>query len=159
MPRCDCRSRCPCRHPAPQERQAMEDGHSRRSRPKRSPVHFKTPRPCSVTILLGPSLRAALLGSGWRGYHRRSRVETKPLRTFPLEILCRSVDASCQTTGPAAHDAVLRPTGRRTSGPHGSPERRHRTRHTRQASCGISLPREKGTSALRSFEQQSRTNS
>ena len=36
----------------------------------------------------------------WSGYHRRSRVETKPLGTFPSEIPCRSMDALRETTGP-----------------------------------------------------------
>src|SRR5690606_15550757 len=64
-------------------------------------------------------------------------------------------DALCETAGPAAHGARLRPTGRRDPGPHRCPERLHRARHTRHGSCGISLSGERGTSAFSRFVQQS----
>ena len=51
----------------------------------------------------------------WSGYHRRSRVETKPLGTFPSEIPCRSVDALRETAGAAPSSrqiAVQSPAGR-----------------------------------------------
>ncbi|SLN56798.1 Transposase DDE domain protein [Falsiruegeria litorea R37] len=68
----------------------------------------------------------------------------------------RNEDALCQTAGPAAHGAGLRPTGRRAPGPHRRPERLHRARHTRHGSCEISPSGERGTSAFSRFVQQSR---
>jgi hypothetical protein len=63
MPRCHRRPRRPCCHPAPQERQAVEDRHRRSRRAKRGPARIK---------YLGRALWRR-----WSGYHRRSRVETK----------------------------------------------------------------------------------
>src|SRR5690606_18899246 len=60
----------------------------------------------------------------------------------------RDKDALYQVAGPAAHGTGLRPTGRRTPGPHRRPERLHRARNTRHGSCGISPSGERGTSAL-----------
>ena len=67
----------------------------------------------------------------------------------------RDKDALYQVAGPAAHGTGLRPTGRRTPGPHRRPERLHRARNTRHGSCGISPSGERGTSALSRFVHQS----
>jgi len=61
----------------------------------------------------------------WSGYHRRSRVETK---TLERKGLCSS--------------------GRRVPGPLRRAERLNRARHTRHGCRGMSLSRERGTSAI-----------
>ncbi|WP_252737458.1 IS5 family transposase [Citreicella sp. C3M06] len=63
--------------PPPQEREALEDHHRGSRGAKRGPARGEIPRSRALATPLGPSLRDALLGSGWNGYHRRSRVETK----------------------------------------------------------------------------------
>ncbi len=55
----------------------MEGDHSWRGRTKRGPARREIPRPGPLATPLGSMLRMRLPGSGWSGYHRRSRVETK----------------------------------------------------------------------------------
>jgi len=66
----------------------------------------------------------------WSGYHRRSRVETKPLGTLLCNTL-PTVDALSKTTRPIAHGEGLRKTGR------GNPNsyRRAQPLHRRQYTC------------------------
>lgn len=110
MPRCHRGSQRTCRHPAPQERQTMEDRHRWRGRPKPGPASIKIPWSCPVAAM-------------------------EPL---PPPKPRRNDDALCQTAEPAARCAGLRPTVRRDPGPHLRPKRLHRAWHTRHGSCGIS---------------------
>jgi len=67
--------RCRRDHPTPQERQALEARHPRRDRPQRGPACITALRPDHLATPLGSIRRMRPPGSGWSGYHRRSRVE------------------------------------------------------------------------------------
>jgi hypothetical protein len=72
-----CRPQRPCRYPAPQECQAMEDRRSRCRSPERGPASIKISGPRPPAPPLGSILRMRLPGNGWSDYHCRSRVETR----------------------------------------------------------------------------------
>ena len=114
-------------HPAPQERQALEARHPWSDRTKRSPPRI-------------PALRADPLAT-------MERVSPPKPR--------RDQDALRQALGPTPDRQRLRPSGRRVPSPRRRAERLHRARHTRHGSRGMSLPGERGTSAIRRFAQQS----
>src|SRR5690554_5505550 len=127
MPRCDCRSRCPCRHPAPQEREALEDDHRWSCGAKRGPARGEIPRQRALATV--------------------ERIPPPKPR--------RVKDALYGVAWPAAHGAGLRSPRRGTPGPHRRSERLHRARHTRDRIGAISRSGERGSSAFSRFVQQS----
>jgi len=68
----------------------------------------------------------------WSGYHRRSRVETKALGTFPAEIPCRSVDALHETARPIYDGEGLRKAVRGNPSPYRRPQPLYGSWHTHQ---------------------------
>jgi len=67
----------------------------------------------------------------------------------------RNEDALCQTAGPDAHGAGLRPSSCRTPGPYCCAERPHRARHPCHRGRGIGPSGERGTPTISRFVQQS----
>src|SRR6056297_1371913 len=111
---------------APEKRQTVEALDGRCDRPERGPSRIEIPRPCALATM--------------------ERIPPPERR--------RDEDASCQTAGPAAHGAGLRPTGRRAPDPHRRPERRHRARQARHRGRATSLSGDRGTSAISRIVQQ-----
>jgi hypothetical protein len=68
----------------------------------------------------------------------------------------RNKDALCKAAGATPHGAGLRPPSCRDPGPDCRAERLHRARHTRHRGRRISLSRDRGSSAITRFAQQSR---
>ena len=116
-----CRPWRPCRHPVPQEREALEDHH------RRGAHH------CLLTN--GGQRLAAKRGPA-RGEIPGPRA-LATMERIPPPKPRRDKDALCEVAGAAPYGAGLRPSARRTPGPHRRPERLHRPRHTRHGSCGI----------------------
>ena len=131
------RSRTAARMPSsrPQEREALEDDHCRSRGAQRGPAGIDVSGPRIVATMERippPEPRRDM-----------SRARERSGGSFS-----RRLDALCETAGPAADGAGLRPPGRRAPGPHRRPEWLHRPRHTRHRDRRISLSGERGGSAV-----------
>ncbi len=104
-------------------------------------VNATTPLP---TVAPMPSSRPARTRSPGRPSPPKPRRDMSRMRKRSGGPFPRRMDALCEVAGAAPYGAGLRPSGRRTPGPHRRPERIHRPRHTRHGSCGISPSGKKG---------------
>jgi hypothetical protein len=98
--------------PPRKKREALEDHHRRSRGAKRGPARGEIPWPRTLATM--------------------ERIPPPEPR--------RDEDALCETAGPAAHGTGLRPSGRRTPGPHRRSERLHRARHIRRDIAAIRSP-------------------
>ncbi len=121
LPQCHCRSRCPCRHPATQKRQALEASHGGRHRAQRGSAGIEIPWPRDLA----------------------------KLERIPPPKSCRDKDALHETSGATPHGAGLQPTSRRGPSPHCHHERLYRARHTRHENRGVNVSGERGKSVQR----------
>ncbi len=87
MPRRRHRTRRHGNHTDAKERSGLERGLPGRQGAQRDPLRHASLRSGILETPLGSILRMRLPGSWWTGYHARSRVEAKPLRTSLRDAL------------------------------------------------------------------------